>query len=209
MNTPITIATAKGYLLSESIAAFEKIGISFGNAIEESRKLFTNDESGHYSLLKIRPWDVTEYVENGAADLGIVGLDVLDEKKSNVIRLADLGFGKCSLVLAGPENQKDILRHHIKVATKFPNLTQQYFDNKGIKANLIKLYGAIELAPLTGLSDIISDLTATGATLKEHNLEVIDTILDSSAYLIANPSSYRTHYSTIVSLVNALKSQKR
>jgi ATP phosphoribosyltransferase len=204
MTSPITIATAKGYLLSESISLFDKIGISFGNDIEDSRRLFTQDASGQYQLLKIRPWDVTEYVENGAADLGIVGLDVLEEKQSNVIRLADLVFGKCKLVLAGPQGDM-ALKHHIKVATKFPNLTQRYFDEKGIKAKLIKLYGAIELAPLTGLSDIISDLTATGATLKEHELDIIDTILPSSAYLIANPSSYRTHYEAIVKLVTALR----
>jgi ATP phosphoribosyltransferase len=206
MSSSITIASAKGYLLSESIASFEKIGISFGTNIEDSRKLFTKDTTGKYKLLKIRPWDVPEYVENGAADLGIVGLDVIEEKKSNVIRLLDLKFGVCKLVIAGPTHKQPMpLHHHISVATKFPSLTADYFEKKNIKAKLIKLYGAIELAPLTGLSDIISDLTATGTTLKEHKLDIMDTVLESSAYLIANPSSYRTHYDTIVTLVNQLQ----
>ncbi len=195
----ITIAVAKGYLLSESIQLLTRLGFDFGENPLDSRKLFCVDKTKALKLLQIRPWDVTEYVEQGAADLGIVGKDVLVEKRSHVLQLADMKFGHCRLVLAGPTKSK--ISHNMRVATKYPNATEKYFHDRGIKVNLIKLYGAIELAPLTGLADIISDLTATGKTLKEHKLHIIDTIVSSTAHLIANPTSLRFHYGAVTDLV--------
>ena len=202
---PLTLAVSKGYLLTEAVKKFEKIGIRFKEDLETSRKLFMTDESNQIKLLKIRPWDVPEYVKGGAADIGIAGQDVLLEKESPVLKLLNLKFGACKLVLAGPEKQiAQGLKHNLTVATKYPNATQSYFKQKGIQAKIIKLYGAIELAPLTGLSDLICDLTATGQTLKDHDLHILDTVFSSTALLIANPTSFKVHYNRIIKLVHAL-----
>ncbi|NBV41681.1 ATP phosphoribosyltransferase [bacterium] len=207
--SPITIAVAKGYLMAEAVQRFAKIGITFEDDLAQSRKLFTTDITGQYRLLQIRPWDVPVYVAQGAADLGISGFDVLEEKDDEVIRLMDLGFGACRLILAGAADRTfDMLFHNIRVATKYPNATEKYFRQKGIKANIIKLYGAIELAPLTGLSDIISDLTATGKTLAENNLSIMETIYSSTAQLITNQASFRLKDTEIRSLVDRLKSSR-
>lgn len=204
MKNGLIVASAKGYLLNKSLTLFDKIGIHFEDT--ESRKLYAHDTTNTHKLLKIRPWDVPEYVEHGAADIGIVGKDVLEEKGNNVIRLADLKFGFCKLVIAGPEdiNPKQ-LNEYTTVATKYPNAAASYFSKLGIKVKLIKLYGAVELAPLTGLADVICDLTETGTTLKEHNLHIIDTVFSTTAYLIANPSSYRSKYDEIMTVTNAIK----
>ena len=204
-NHIVTIAVAKGYLWKESQALLEKIGFEF-NEDNDSRKLFTYDKTGTLRILKIRPWDVSVYVEQGAADLGIVGKDVLIETDPNIIELLDLKLGYCELVLAGLEKQSiDELGHNITVATKYWNATTQYFRNRGLKINPIKLYGAVELAPTTGVADIISDLTATGATLKENNLNIIETVFTSTARLVANKVSINTCHSQINDIYQRLQ----
>lgn len=208
MDKQITIGMAKGYLMKEGLKLLEKIGIHFPENPIESRKLFTFDESGKYKLLKIRPWDVSAYVENGAADIGIVGQDVLLEKSEQVLKLLDLKYGHCKLVIAGEKKwEKKSLCHDLTVATKYPNSTARYFKEKGLKVKLLKLYGAIELAPLTELSDLICDLTATGTTLREHELSIVDTVFSSTALLIANPVSMNFHYNTINTLTENLKAE--
>lgn len=203
---PLTIALSKGYLMTETLRQFETIGIHFDEDLEKSRKLFALDRTKRFKILKIRPWDVPEYIKEGAADIGIAGQDVLLEKDSPVLKLLDLKFGVCKLVLAGPTRAKKRgLQQNMTIATKYPNATEAYFKQKGINIKLIKLYGAIELAPLTGLSDIICDLTATGRTLKEHNLHILDTVFTSTAVLIANPTSFKVHYDAIQTLANGLK----
>lgn len=205
MTSALTIAVSKGYLLEEAMKLFTQAGLIFEEDLSQSRKLFTWDTTHQVRLLQVRPWDVDVYVAQGAADLGIVGKDVLVEKNSRSPVLLDLQFGRCSLVLAGlkklPLSQ---LTHHMTVATKYPHATQAYFLNKGLKVNLIKLYGSIELAPLTGLADLICDLTATGKTLKENQLEIIDTLFTSSAQFIANPVSLKAHYTAITKWVTVL-----
>tara|TARA_B100000427_G_scaffold44750_1_gene33007 strand:- start:2674 stop:3291 length:618 start_codon:yes stop_codon:yes gene_type:complete len=198
MTNQLTIAVPKGYLLKETIKRFEAIGIHFPSDFEESRRLFTYDTSETYKLLTVRPWDVPAYVEQGAADLGIVGKDVLLEQEPDVYTLKDLKFGGCKLVIAGLKTQSiQTLKHHCKVVTKYPHSTTKYFEKIGKKVKIIKLYGAIELGPLTGLSDIICDLTATGKTLKEHQLIELDTVFESTAQLIANPIGMKVHYKQI------------
>ena len=201
----LTIAAAKGYLLENALDLLRLAGYRFNDDILTSRKLFAFDETKTIKLLQIRPWDVTAYVEKGAADLGVVGMDVLHEKNENVATLLDLGFGHCRLVIAGLKNQSpESLPHHIRVATKYPYSADLYFRQRGIKAEIIKLYGAVELAPLTGLADVICDLTASGKTLAEHGLVEIDTILSSTAHLIANPIGLRVHYQKIKELTEIL-----
>lgn len=206
MTKPLTIAVSKGYLFNETIAILKKVGIEFELEGKESRKLFTFDKTGTIKLLQIRPWDAPVYVEQGVADLGVVGLDVLIEKEDQVTRLIDLGIGGCSLVLASDKPYKpDALPQYLRVATKFTNATSAYFKKKGLNVKLLKLNGSIELAPLIGLSDIICDLTATGTTLKEHNLTIIDTVFSSTAQLVGNQSALRFRYDEITTLVNKIK----
>lgn len=202
----LTIAASKGALFDETVSMLHDIGIKFSDHLAKSRKLFTWDTSEQIRLLQIRPWDVGVYVEQGAADLGIMGNDVLIEKGESVVKLLDLKFGKCKLVLAGAKPMKaDQLGHTMSVATKYPNAAQDYFHKKGLKVHVLKLYGAIELAPLTGLSDLICDLTATGSTLKENHLYIVDTLFESSACLVANPVSLKFHYDKMVSWVEKIK----
>ncbi|RAP37230.1 ATP phosphoribosyltransferase [Candidatus Marinamargulisbacteria bacterium SCGC AAA071-K20] len=201
----ITIASAKGYLLKDTIALFATIGIHFDKDFPNSRKLSTIDKSGEYQLLQIRPWDVPAYVQNGAADFGVVGLDVLLEQESKLLRLADLKYGGCKLVVAGPKKQKpSSFTHNLTVATKYPQSTEAYFRAKGLSVNIIKLYGAIELAPATSLSDLIVDLTATGQSLKENKLHALDTLFSSTAYLVANPVSFKMYYDEICDLTKKI-----
>ncbi len=201
----ITIAAAKGYLLKETIKLLEKEGYEFDEDLTKTRKLFTTDLSGKLRVLLVRPTDVPVYVEQGAADLGVAGKDILLEHKPTILTLLDLKFGYCKLVIAGPKKiNVSELTHNLTIASKFIGSAKAYFKQKGLKANFIKLYGAIELAPITGLSDLICDLTATGATLKENKLHVIDTVFESTAHLIANPVSFRVHDTTIRDLVSKL-----
>ncbi|NQY73319.1 MAG: ATP phosphoribosyltransferase [Candidatus Margulisbacteria bacterium] len=194
----LTIAVSKGYMLEKTILLFNDIGLSFDVDLQTSRKLFSTDHINRVRLLQVRPWDVPVYVQGGAADLGIVGKDVLLEKDPPIAELLDLKFGRCDLVLAGMEQiEPNQLAQNLTVATKYPRSTVNYFQDRGLKIELINLYGAIELAPMTGLADVICDLTATGKTLKENNLKIIDTIFRSSARLVANPVSLKVHYDRI------------
>ena len=206
----ITLAASKGYLLDQALKILTQIGVEFEDDPQKSRKLFFYDKSKNWKLLVVRPWDVPEYVEEGAADIGITGYDVIREKQSQVLRLSSLDFGGCRLVLAGPkETTQKPLTHNLTVATKYPHSTTEYFQQKGLHVKIIKLYGAIELAPLTGLSDIVCDLTATGATLKEHDLFEIDTVFDSTAQIIANPVSARFDYDRIHNFVQQVENLQK
>ncbi len=205
----LTIAVAKGYLLEESLSLLSKIGYDFQiESIKDSRKLYYFDKDHQIRILNIRPWDVTVYVEQGAADLGIVGKDVLLEKNDDVVELVDLKFGKCKLVLAGLEEKNSEIIPNLTVATKYPNSTERYFNQLNIKPQILKMYGAIELAPLTGLADYIVDLTATGQTLKENHLKILDTVFSSSARLVANKIRFRINYLKIRELINKIKDQQ-
>ncbi|AKT91225.1 ATP phosphoribosyltransferase HisG(S)Z, hetero-octameric short form, catalytic subunit [Campylobacter ureolyticus RIGS 9880] len=183
----ITIALPKGRIANETLEIFEKVFKK--EFVFEDRKLILNVEN--FKFLAIRSQDVSTYVENGAADIGIVGLDVLEEHKPNVLRLLDLGIGKCKVCVG---IQKDKILNYDKpnltVATKMTNITKEFFAKKATPVSIIKLYGSIELAPLIGLSDLIVDNVETGATMKQNGLKVAETIMDSSAFLISNKNSF-------------------
>lgn len=192
-KTILTIAIPKGFLHNGSYKYLSSIGIKFDS--KDSRELVFFDNKNKIKGLLVRPNDVSVYVEHGSADVGIVGLDLLKEQVPDVIKLQDLKFGRCKLVLAvkkqsGYKSIKD-LPSNFKLATKFTKLATDYIHKKGLAAEIIKLYGSVELAPITGLSDAIIDLVATGKTLKANNLISIETILESSAILIANPVSFK------------------
>ena len=199
----ITIALPKGRLMDESLSLLLSCGIEV--EAPSSRKLFFFDKSRRYKFLIVRAQDVATYVEYAAADLGIVGRDVLVESNSDVFELLDLGIGYCKMVVAGKD--KDCLNEKtstVRVATKFVNTAKDYFLKKGVNAEVIKLYGSIELAPLLGLSDCIVDIVSTGRTLKENGLCVIEEIFESTAILISNKISYYTKHALIKGFLDTL-----
>ena len=193
----IVIALPKGRIADDTLKIFADIFQS--EFVFEDRKLIMN--KGEFKFLAVRNQDVPTYVENGAADIGVVGLDVLDEHKPDVLRLLDLGIGKCKICV-GVKNDFtiDYSKPGLKVATKMPNITREYFASKATAVKIIKLYGSIELAPLIALADAIVDNVETGATMKQNGLKVAETIMDSSAYLIANKNSFITKKSEIIIL---------
>ncbi|HEY6288537.1 MAG TPA: ATP phosphoribosyltransferase, partial [Nitrospiraceae bacterium] len=166
----LTIALSKGKMLDLALDVFRRAGYALGSLSTESRRLvFPCPEIG-MTFLIVRPTDVPTYVEYGAADVGIVGKDVLMEQDSDVYEPLDLGFGACRIAVAVLKGQasRDRLSSKIRVATKYPKITERYFNQRGVPVEIIKLYGSIELAPLVGLADRIVDLVETGNTLKAH-----------------------------------------
>lgn len=193
----LSIALPKGRIAQETLEIFEKIfGESF---VFDDRKLIL--EVGEFKFLLVRNQDVPAYVLHQAADIGVVGLDVLEEKDEDLIRLLDLGIGKCQ-VCVGIQEGKEINYDlpDIKIATKMTNITKKYFSKKAMAVEVIQLYGSIELAPLVGLSDAIVDIVETGTTMKQNGLKVVETIMESSAYLIANKNSFIEKKKEIISL---------
>lgn len=199
-RTKLRIAIAKGGLFENAKEFLSKKSFQFND--EKTRKLILEIASNleapfdEIEVLLVRGHDVPVYVEHGAADLGIVGLDVvLDSGTSNYL-VKDLDYGQCRLSVCAKKGlYKSVydLPKQTRVATTFPNLTKEFFDLKGVNAEIINLYGSVELGPLTDLSDVIVDLVATGKTLKENNLEEVESFLDCSAYLIANSASFKLY----------------
>ena len=195
----LTIAIPKGFLHDGSYKYLSSLGINFET--ESSRDRLFYDKKNKIKGLLVRPSDVSVYVEHGSADLGIVGSDLLMEQAPDVIKLKDLHFGKCKLVLAVKKDsmyrKSEDLPANSKIATKFTKLANDFIHKKGLSAEVIKLYGSVELAPILSLSDAIIDLVATGKTLKANNLVSIETILESSAILVANPVAFKFKKSII------------
>ena len=208
-KSELTIALPKGRILKEAVALFKKIGIDYSDAMEDSRRLIFENKKNRMRFMVIRPQDVPTYVEYGAADIGIAGKDVLLEQERDIYEPLDLDIGLCRMVVAEPKElgKKDNPRHwtHIRVATKYPNITSRYFLNKGIQVEIIKLYGSIELAPLLGLSERIVDLVATGETLRRNGLVEVEEIMKVTSKLICNRASLKTKPERIKGLIDALK----
>ena len=198
----MTIALPKGRIASDVLAIFKKI---FNEDFEfENRKLIL--KKAGFTFLNVRNWDVATYVEKQAADIGVVGYDVITELRSDVLELMDLGLGKCRVSVGGIKGDDSYKnKTEIKVASKLKNIAKDYFSKKGIPAEVIKLNGSIELAPLVGLSDVIVDIVETGSTLKENGLEEKEVILHSSARLIANKNSFLTKKKQILDLIEKIK----
>ncbi len=187
----VRIAIPKGRLLEEVSELFLKKNI-IPSKLEESRKLIV--EKDGFKFLIVKPSDVATYVEQGGADLGVVGLDVLKEDPKDVYELLDLkNIGKCKMVVAGkPEKLEDYkILHFTKVATKYVNIAKRFFEEKDVSINIIKLNGSVEIAPIIGLSDYIVDITQTGNTLKENGLIVMEEIFESYAKIICNKASFK------------------
>ncbi|WP_456457236.1 ATP phosphoribosyltransferase [Thermovibrio sp.] len=203
----ITFALPKGRLLKESVKFLLKCQIDAEETLKESRKLVF--KKGEFKFLLVKPMDVPTYVYYGAADIGIAGKDVIEEKGYELYEPLDLGFGKCRLSVAEPiniEEPYDLEKlSSVRVATKYPKTTDSYFRSKGIHPEIIVLYGSVELAPLVGLSDRIVDLVQTGTTLRENGLREVDTILHSTARLVVNRASLKTKYGKIKPIIEKMR----
>ncbi len=198
----LTIALPKGRIGEDSLKIFEQI---FGKEFRfEERKLIL--EVDQFRFLRVRNQDVPTYVYHQAADMGVVGLDVLEEKGLDLVRLLDLGFGRCDVSIGIPANEElDFTKPSYKVATKMENITRNFFSKKAIPVEIIKLYGSIELAPLVGLADMIVDIVETGETMKQNGLKPALSIMQSSAFLIANKNSFYDKKEPILDLREKIK----
>ncbi len=199
----LTIALPKGRIAEQTLEKFENV---FNEKfVFEDRKLIL--KKAGFTFLNVRNQDVPTYVMHGAADLGVVGLDVLEEKEYDLIKLLDLKIGQCKVAIGLKAGDTiDWSKSEITVATKHTTIAKKFFESKAMAVNIVKLYGSIELAPLVGLSDCIVDIVETGETMKQNGLEVGDTIMQSSVFLISNKNSYYNKKSQILDLREQLAS---
>jgi ATP phosphoribosyltransferase len=204
----LTIAIAKGRLQDGAFEILGRAGVAVAAEALASRRLLVEDESGRYSFIFVKPADVPVYVEYGVADAGVCGRDVLMESRADVHEPLDLRFGYCRLVVAGREETASRgynLLATARVATKYPRVTRDYFERRGVPVELIELSGSVELAPVLGLSEHIVDLVETGRTLHENGLIVIDTIAESTARLIVNRATYHLKRAAVSALTETLR----
>jgi ATP phosphoribosyltransferase len=209
MTDYLTIAIPKGRILQESVDLFGKIGIDCDELLSDTRKLVFENAGQRMRYMIVRATDVPTYVEYGCADLGIVGKDTLMEQEKDLYEPLDLKFGYCRLMVAEPAglaNDDDPSRwSNIRIATKYPNITEKYFAAKGVQVEVIKLYGSIELAPLVGLSERIVDLVSTGETLRQNGLVEVETIAHITTRLIVNRASLKTRHKRITEIIEGLE----
>jgi ATP phosphoribosyltransferase len=207
MSTPLTLALPKGRLLDPALALLGGMGVKGLHA--ESRRLLLDDPAMGLRFILLKPADVPTYVEYGAADLGIVGKDILLEQAPDVYEPVDLGFGFCRLVVAEPkelwERDDPAKWSWVRVATKYPTLTEQYFSARGIQVEMVRLDGSIELAPLVGLAERIVDLVQSGETLRANGLVEVAEIMTSTARLIVNRASLKTAHARVTALIDAMR----
>jgi ATP phosphoribosyltransferase len=208
-NRLLTLALPRGRILDEVMPLFRKAGLDL-SAAEKSRagrRLIIPIEEAGLRVLIVRDTDVPAYVEGGAADLGIAGRDVLDEQGRDLYEPIDLGLGRCRMVVAEPEGRKvdESAQMHLRYATKFPEITRRHLQSRGVVAEIIKLYGSIEIAPLVGLADRIVDLVSSGETLRQHHLREVETIMEVSARICVGRAAAKLYGDRIDALVRKLR----
>jgi ATP phosphoribosyltransferase len=205
----LAIAVPRGALLGGALDLLDALGVDTAEVRSNDRKLLFGDAG----IVTMRPSDVPTYVEHGSADIGITGKDVLlEQAHRNVYELLDLGFGRCRMVVAAQEGGDPIesaLRRlgRVRIATKYPRIAAQHFADTGRQAEIVEVKGSVELAPLTGLVDGIVDLTATGTTLAENGLRVVEQIAESTARLIANPVAHKLKAAQLDELVERVRAR--
>ena len=207
LHHDITIALTKGRILKETLPLLAAVGIEPREDLDVSRKLIVDTTVANISLVILRGSDVPTYVRHGAADIGIAGKDMLLEYGgAGIYEPLDLGIAKCRLMTAGPSAEAEVAgeRRRIRVATKFLNVARAHYARKGLHADLIKLYGSMELAPLMGLADEIVDIVDTGKTLSENGMAPRELIAEISSRLIVNKASMRTRHASVQTLIEAL-----
>ena len=207
----LTIALCKGRVANQTMELLENLGIRCDEIKDKStRKLIFQDDEHKLRFFLAKGPDVPTYVEYDAADLGVVGSDIIEEEQRRVIELLDLGFGKCRMCVCGPKEAKELLMHReqIRVATKYPVIAKDYFHNKKYQTvDIIKLNGSVELGPIVELSDVIVDIVETGSTLRENGLDVLEEISPISSRLIVNRVSLKMQKERIEKLVEDIKSK--
>ena len=204
----LTFALAKGGLADQTMALLEKIGMPCEEMKEETRKLIFVNEELKLKLFLAKTSDVPTYVEYGAADIGVVGKDTIMEENRNVYEMLDLRLGKCKMAVAGFAQTAEKLRqsHHLRVATKYPNIARDYFyHQKRQTVSIIKLNGSVELAPIVGLSDVIVDIVESGRTLRENGLTVLEEICPLSARVIVNRVSMKMQHDRIMEVIDKMR----
>ncbi|MBV8757219.1 MAG: ATP phosphoribosyltransferase [Deltaproteobacteria bacterium] len=203
MSRPIILALPKGRILEEAAARFAKASYDLSPVLGDTRKLVI--DCGAIRVLVLRNSDVPTYVAHGAADVGVVGSDVLDEEGLELYEPLDLGIGRCRMIVAQRADAKTDELAHLRIATKYPRTTKAYLARKGITAEVIKLSGAIELGPLTGLCERIVDITQTGETLRQNGLVEIDTVAQVSSRLVVNPARLKLDGDRLGALIDSLE----
>ena len=205
----LTIALPRGRIFDEALPLFRKAGFDLGAAekARAGRRLIIPVESAGLRVLIVRDTDVPAYVEGGAADLGIAGRDVLDEQGRDLYEPLDLGIGRCRMSVAEPEDRPvdESAQVHLRYATKFPEITRRHLQARGIVAEIIKLYGSIEIAPLVGLADRIVDLVSSGETLRQHHLREVEVIMEISARICVGRAAAKLHGARIDDLIARLR----
>jgi ATP phosphoribosyltransferase len=205
----LTLALPRGRILDEALPLFARAGIDLGAAdrARAGRRLIIPIPEHDLRILIVRDVDVPSYVEHGAADFGISGRDVLEEQDRDLYEPLDLGIGRCRMVVAEPEDSPvdERAQVHLRYATKFPEITRRHLQARGTVAEIIKLYGSIEIAPLVGLADRIVDLVSSGETLRQHNLREVETILEVSARVCVGRAAAKLHGERIDELVSRLR----
>lgn len=204
----LIIALPKGRIFTEATECLVKAGVLSKPISDKSRKLILRDQETGIRVLILRNHDVPIYVERGAADLGVIGRDVLLEQGRDVYEPLDLKVAPCRLMVAAPEGMTwaDLTgRISLRVATKFPAITTRFFERMGVQAKIIRLYGNVEIAPATGVADLVVDLVDTGGTLRANGLAPIREIFSATARLIANRASLKTNYKKMSAIIEQLK----
>lgn len=205
MEKKIRIALTKGRIENKAVDLLEKIGYDVTNLREKGRRLILTIPNENIEVVLAKAADVITYVEHGVCDLGVVGKDTIMEHGGKFYEIADLGFGKCRFALAVKKGDDFYGGYGVKtVATKYPEVTRNFFENKGIDVDIVKIEGSVELAPLVGLSDGIVDIVETGTTLRENGLEVVEEVAPVSARLIANTVGIKLKQERIQQIVNSL-----
>ena len=203
----INVALPKGRLGEKVYSMFERAGYECPSIKENNRKLIFENADKGIRYFWVKPSDVSIYVERGAADIGVCGKDILLEYSPDVYELLDLNLGKCRMAVAAKRDFYDDNQKTLKVATKFVNIARGFYASKCRDIDIIKLNGSIEIAPILGLSDVIVDIVETGTTLKENNLEVVETIVPISARLVANKASFKFKTEEIEKIVESTREQ--
>lgn len=207
MKTMLNVALPKGRLGEKVYAMFEKAGFECPSIKENNRKLIFENPDKCVRYFWVKPSDVAIYVERGAADIGVAGKDILLEYNPDVYELLDLDIGKCRMAVAAKKDFRDDARKTLRVATKFSNIAKEFYSARDRDIDIIHLNGSIEIAPILGLSDVIVDIVETGTTLKENNLEVIESIVPISARLIANKAGFKFKSDIIEKITESISCQ--
>jgi len=207
--TQLTIAVAKGRLQAETLDLLTGMGLVFSSEALSSRQLAIEDGSGSYRLIFVKPADVPVYVEYGIADCGIVGRDVLLESSTDLLQPLSLNIGACRIVVAAKIDAQLNRLGMLRVATKYPRIAARHFGARGVAVDLIELSGSVELAPILGLADCIVDVVATGKTLEENGLRIVEVITDSAARLVVNRASYQLEAEALGQFIKSLEDTLR